>query len=207
MFRSSFASSLLPLAAFLVGLALSPPPASAQGGQLPLTRTQFGVGYVANAPDAMAGGSAYLILPRGGGIGLYVDAKFDLSSPVHERGWDPALTSQEVADKAGSSFVQTEGSWKSFNVAVVRPLTPGFMIYAGGGFAKLRRFDLYNVDPFSDVGVGGVAWAENPATSETRTNLMAGIMMRLTRWTTAQFGYETQPDGVTAGVSIRLPPW
>lgn len=207
MFRPSFASPLLPLAALLAGLALCPQPASAQGGPAPLTRTQFGVGYVANAPDAMAGGSAYMILPRVGGIGLYVDAKFDLSSPVHERAWDPDVTSREVADRAASDFIQTEESWKSFNVAVLRPLTPGFMVYAGAGVAKVRRFDLYNVDPASDIGVGGVAWAQDPTASETRLNWMVGIMMRLTRWTTAQFGYETRPNGVTAGVSVRLPPW
>ena len=178
------------------------------GGPTPLSRTQFGVGYVGNAPDAMVGGAAYVLFPRWGGIGIYVDAKFDGTSPADERGYDPDYTSGRVANEVeGADFIKTEGSWHSFNVAIMRPLTPSFVAYAGGGVAKVDQFDLYNVPLATPVGFGGTVWAENPETAETRVNFMVGFMMRMTGRVTAQFGYETQPDGVTAGVSLRLPSW
>jgi len=204
----SFASFRLPVAALLAGLLLCPHAAVAQQkGPQPLTRTQFGLGYVANAPDAMVGGSAYVLLPHAGGIGLYVDAKFNPSDQTSERGWDPSVTSLEVAGREGSKFIRTEESWKSYNVALMRPVSTSLIIYAGAGVAKLTRYDLYEVDPLSDIGLSGVAWTLNPATAETKTNLMVGIMMRLTSFVTAQFGYETQPSGVTVGASVRLPRW
>jgi len=165
------------------------------------------VGYVVNAPDMTLGGSAHVILPTAGGIGLYVDMKFDQSPTTEERGYDPNFTSLEVAGLEGSDYVETDESWEGFNVALIRPLNPTLWVYAGAGVAKVTRYDLYNVDPEVEVGIGGVAWVENPATAETRTNFMVGIMMRLSSLLSAQFGYETQPDGVTVGVSLRLPRW
>lgn len=207
MRRSVPAWPSISLGLSLVVLGLGARPALAQGEPVPLTWTQFGVGYVGNAPDMMAGGSAHVIFPTAGGIGLYVDMKFDQSSPTEERGYDPNVTSLEVAGMEGSHHVETDESWKSFNVALIRPLNSSLWVYAGGGVAKLIRYDLYDVDPEAGIGVGGVAWLENPATAETRTNLMVGIMMRLSSRLSSQFGYETQPDGVTIGVSVRLPRW
>lgn len=195
------------LALLMLGLALSARPAVAQGGPSPLTHAQFGVGWVGNAPDAILGGTAYVIVPALGGIGLYVDAKFDASNPTGDRAYDGTVTSLEVAPLETAHYNLTEESWKSFNVAVIRPINPSFWIYAGGGLAKLIRYDLYDLDPDLGIGVGGLVWAENPATAETRANLMAGIMMRLSSRLTAQFGYETQPSGVTGGFSLRLPAW
>lgn len=191
----------------LLAVTLMASPAMAQRAPAPLTRAQFGIGYVANAPDAMVGGNAYVILPRFGGIGLYVDAKFDASSPTSERGYDASATSLQVVSMPGSTYRSTEGTWTSFNAALIRPLNPQFWLYAGGGVAKVTRYDLYDVDIDAGVGLGGVAWVENPATAETRANLMAGIMMRVSPHLTAQFGYETQPKGVAAGFSLRFPRW
>lgn len=181
--------------------------AAAQRGPGPQTGAQFGIGYVVNAPDQMAGGNAYVIFPKFGGIGVYVDAKFDVTGPTNERGYDPSVTSAEVEGLPDSRYHTTEGSWTSFNVGIVRPLNPQFFLYAGGGVAKLTRYDLFDVNIDGDIGLGGVAWVENPATAETRTNVMGGIMMRMSPHLTAQFGYETQPKGFTAGFSLRLPTW
>lgn len=200
---------LLCLAAGLaLGVVLAPGVAAQMLGPQPLSRTQFGFGYVGNAPDAVVGGMAYVLVPKRGGIGVYLDAKFDGSSPRGERGYDANYTSQRLANEVdGAHFVKTEESWRSFNIGIVRPLTPSFMAYVGGGVAKATWFDLYNVPLTTFVGLGGTAWVEDPEASETRANFMFGIMMRVTSRITTQFGYETQPDGLTVGASLRLPAW
>ncbi len=207
MRRSAASWPSISLGLSLVVLGLGARPALAQGGPTPLTWAQFGVGYVGNAPDMMVGASAHVILPTAGGIGLYVDTKFDQSSPKGKRGYDPNVTAPEVVGLEGSRYVKTDERWESFNVALIRPLNSALWLYAGGGVARVVRYDLYDVDPDAGIGYGGVAWLENPSTAETRANLMVGIMMRLSSRLSAQFGYETQPDGVTVGASVRLPRW
>lgn len=196
------------LAAVLALAALAAPAAAQLAGPQPLTRTQFGLGFVANAPDALLGGSAYVILPAAGGIGLYVDAKFDNANPSGELGFDTRYTSRQVAGELGGVFVKREASWRSLNAALVRPLTPSLMVYVGGGIAKASYYDLFaNVPLDVDAGHGGVVWAESPEDEETLGNFMFGVMLRLSSRFTTQFGYETRPKGVTAGVSLRLPSW
>lgn len=209
MSRPTLARTMIPIAACLATLTLPAVPAAAQQGSVPeMSRMQFGVGWVGNAPEAMLGGAAYVLLPRSGGIGLYLDAKFDVSNPSGERGYDASVTSRQIAaQEVGATFVRTEESWSSVNVAVMRPLTPYLIAYAGGGLARATRYDLWNVDIASPFGEGGVAWAEDPDQEETSANLMVGVLMRLTRRASAHFGYETKPSGVTVGVSLRLPPW
>lgn len=198
------------LAALLTAsLALPVLPAAAQqaSGPSPLSRTQFGIGYVANAPDATVGASAYVLGTRWGGLGLYVDAKFDLTDPSSERGFDPSVTSRQVASDVGGDFLKTEESWWSVNLALVRPLTPSLMAYAGAGLATVTSFDLYTVDEAEPVGLGGVVWAEDPEAAATRANLMVGVIMRITPRVSTHFGYETRPSGVTVGASLRVPRW
>jgi hypothetical protein len=202
------APAAVPAALLLALAAVSPPGALAQTrGPAPLSKTQFGLGYVANAPEVMAGGSVYVLLPMGGGIGVYVDAKFDVSNPSDEKGWDPNATSAQVRKSPDAKFLQTEESWRSFNVALVRPLTPSLLAYIGGGLAKVRTYDLYAAPADFPLGVGGVVWALDPPSAATRANFLVGMLMRMTPRVTAQFGYETRPSGVTVGLSLRLPPW
>jgi len=182
-------------------------PVEAQSDPGPMSRTQFGIGYIANAPEAMAGGSGYVILPRWGGIGVFVDAKFDISNPTGERGFDPSVTASRIRDQVGGEFIKGEDSWWSANVGVLRPLTPFLMVYGGGGFARKTLFELYDVDVNSGVGEGGVVWAEDPGAQETRANLMVGIIMRLTGRVSTHLGLETQPRGLTVGASLRIPRW
>lgn len=200
--------SLCLAAVVALGGALAPGAAAQIREPEALSRTQFGFGYVGNAPDAILGGMAYVLTPSLGGFGIYVDAKFDRTSPSGERGYEPRYTAARLANEVeGANYVKTEESWRSFNVAIMRSLTPSFMAYVGGGLAKATWYDLYNVPLTTPVGFGGTAWVEDPDAAETRANLMFGIMMRVTSRVTAQFGYETKPDGVTAGASLRLPAW
>lgn len=189
-------------------------PLQGQSVPPPLTRTQFGVGYAGNAPDALVGGNAYVLLPElgpiGGGIGLYVDFKVDPDNPTNERGYNSDLTVAELladpnrdADRVG----EDEHSFKSVNVALIRPVTPFLMAYVGAGAAVRTVYETYNVAQNDPAGVGGVVVAENPDKEATRMNLMVGIMMRMSPLITSQFGFETQPKGLTFGLSLRLPRW
>jgi hypothetical protein len=156
----------------------------------------------------MAGGGVYVLLPKWGGVGLYLDGKLDISSPEDERGYDPDITAAEVEnDVAENSFILDEGSWRGFNAALMRPISPFLTVYAGAGVARKTVYSLFNVPNDSNVGVGGVVWAEDPEREETGVNLMGGFMMRMTSRFTAHFGGETKPGGFTAGLSLRLPPW
>jgi hypothetical protein len=192
-----------------VGLSMPFSGLEAQSRSRPreLDRTQFGIGYVANAPDVIVGGMAYVVVPKWGGIGLFVDAKFDSDNPSDLEEYEPDLTAEQVPNEVvGANFLEFESSYHSFNVGVVRPLSPFLMVYAGGGPAFRTRYVQYT-DPQKNYGRGGVFWVEDPRQDETRMNLMLGLMMRVGSRITSQFGFETQPRGVTVGLSLRLPSW
>lgn len=192
-------------AALLVASALL---LSAPGGavaQLP-DRMQFGLGYAGNAPDALGGVAAYAIWPAFGGLGIYVDAKFDIESPENDRAFDATRTRVTVENEVqGAQFLRSEESFRSFNAALVRPLSQALFIYAGGGIAKAKSYYLYNVPTQGDVGDALLVAA--PDQDEDRVNLMAGIILRMSSILSSQFGFETEPQGVTVGVSLRLPRW
>ncbi len=191
----------------LLGLVVVVLPARGQVSAERLTGPRFGIGYVADAPEEMAGGSTYVIVPWAGGIGLLVDAKFDIENPSDLRGYDPNVTADYVENIVGGRYIRREGSWWSLDAAVVRPLSPYLMVYVGGGMAHRTLFRLYQVDTGTGVGVGGVVWAEDPRAEETRVNLMTGLLLRLSPWITTHFGIETQPRGFTVGASLRFPAW
>ncbi|MCJ7627916.1 MAG: hypothetical protein MUO50_05955 [Longimicrobiales bacterium] len=196
-----------PTLAFLLGTGMGETvqPLLAQSTPGELSRTQFGIGYVANAPDLLAGVGAYVLFPAMGGIGVYVDAKFDTGNPSGDLAFQPGLTPDEVeGEMQGSSFIKREGSWRSFNVGLVRPLSPFLFAYGGAGYAKGSYYRLYEVVV---EGIGRALWVEAPDDEESRVNLMAGVFLRLTATISTQFGFETQPGGVTAGASLRLPRW
>lgn len=184
-------------------------PSVAEGQEL--DRVHFGVGYVVNAPDQMAGASGYVLFPNFGGIGIYLDVKGDIDSPSGERAFDNSLTSAEVEVDpryAGTRFLKRETSWKrSFNVALIRPLSRFMMVYGGGGLSTGEQYALYDV-PTGQVGeVGRALWVRDPRGDEDRVNLMLGLILRVLPGVASQLGFETHPGGFTAGVSLRLPPW
>jgi len=177
------------------------------GGQ-ELDRVHFGLGFVANAPNQMVGVGGYVLLPHLGGIGLYVDGKGDIDSPAEDRAFEKDLTVAEVVTDpryAGTRYLKKETSWRrSFNVALVRPLTPFLMVYGGTGYAQGERFALYDV-PQGEVG--RALWLRDPEADEDRLNMMFGFILRIHPMASSQVGIETQPRGVTVGLSLRLPPW
>ncbi len=177
------------------------------GGQ-ELDRVRAGIGFVANAPHQMAGAGGYILLPLWGGIGLYVDGKGDIDSPAKDRAFDEDLTAAEVMTDpryAGTRYVKSETSWRlSFNMALVRPLNPFLMVYLGGGFSQGEAYSLYDV-PQGDIG--RALWVRDLEFDEDRVNIMLGLILRMSRMFSSQIGIETQPRGLTVGISLRLPPW
>lgn len=208
MRRSIFCRGLLCSMA-LLGLMMSyTNPAKAQAVQSPLDRPHFALGYVANAPDVMGGVGAYFVSSFLGGIGLYVDAKFDLEDPSDDGDiFESGLTAEDVVnspDLVGAEFIQNEKSYRSFNVAVVRPLSPYLAVYAGGGLVQITEYHLFE-DPDSELGRAGVFWVEAPEFDETRPNFMLGAFLRMSSFISTQIGFETEPRGFTIGASLRLP--
>ena len=211
MLRSSPVAGLLRLAVVAAAFAVPATPAAAQRyAPPPLAEPHFGIGYVANLPDVQVGGAAYVLLPTWGGIGLYVDAKFATGGPTKETAYDPNVTAEQVENEVGGIFIKDEKSWWSVNAALLRPLSPYFTLYAGGGVAHSTTYRLYDgIDrvEFPNIGFGGVVWAEDPRDAAYQANFMVGMITRLSSRLSAHFGYETQPSGVTAGVSLRIPRW
>jgi hypothetical protein len=195
------------MVALLLGIStgFGQPPLGAQSLPRELSRTQFGIGYVANAPNMLGGGNAYVLFPVLGGIGLYVDAKFDLDNPSDDIAFRSDVTDDEIGSQVpGAEYIKKEFSWKSFNVGVVRPLTPFLMVYGGAGPSRATVYHLYQT---IEADIGRALWVEAPDLEETRVNLMLGMFLRLTSLISSQFGFETQPRGITAGASLRLPRW
>jgi hypothetical protein len=203
-------SGIRPRSAFLPAVALFGLATGPLAGQTPtpgLERTHFGIGYVANAPGLLAGGNAYLVIPRWGGVGIYVDAKFDIDNPSGDDAFVDSLDATQVANQVtGAEFVDAESSWRSINVALVRPVSAFLMVYGGAGISHRTRYHFYE-EPSQTLGLGGVFWVEAPAEEEDRVNLMLGVLMRLSSRVSTQFGFETEPRGLSVGASLRLPRW
>lgn len=171
-------------------------------------RVQFGAGYVGNAPDVLGGGMAYAIFPVLGGLGVYVDAKFDIDSPEDQLAFNPAITRSDVLNDPayqGAQFLSTETSSRSFNVAVVRPLRPTLFLYAGGGITQQSSYYLYSVPEQGNID--RALLVADPTEDEDKVNLMAGLILRISSVLSSQFGFESEPNGVTIGLSLRLPRW
>jgi hypothetical protein len=173
-----------------------------------LDRVHYGFGFVANAPHQLLGAGGYVLLPYFGGIGLYVDVKGDIDSPAEDRAFDEDLTAAEVvADPrySGTHYLKDETSWRrSYNVALVRPLTPFLMVYGGGGYSQGEQFVLFDV-PQGDIG--RALWVRAPEADEDHLNMILGFIVRINRMASSQIGIESQPGGVTFGLSLRLPNW
>ncbi len=195
--RGSVATGFL--AASLLSLAAAPP-----GVAQYVSRTRVGIGYVAAAPDLMAGGAAYVLFPVAGGLGIYADAKLDASSPARKSNFEPGLTAQQVEAQYGDEFDMATDSWRSFDVALIRPIRPGFSIYVGGGYASKKKYNEY----YDDTGTRGLVghyWVEDTAGRSSTVNIMAGVMLRMSSFLNAQMGVESAPGGFTVGLNILLP--
>lgn len=189
----------LPIVALFAGSA----PAEAQRSEAP-DPPRFGLGYVANAPELLAGAGAYVILPILGGLGLYLDAKFDADPRTGDDRFEEDLTAQEVDDEIGDEFRDDDSSFRSFNAAVVRPVTPSLMLYGGLGYTEETFYRQY-YDETGTRGLAGSYWVAAPGLDTSGLNVLAGMFLRMTSRFNAQFGVESAPRGATVGISVSLP--
>ena len=204
MYRSLSFRNLLPWTLLLAVVAIMPRPGEAQSIASGLDRPHLALGYVGNAPDAMVGGGGYYMTSFLGGLGLYLDAKFDIDNPSGEDEFESGLTNQQVGNEVGGTFVRNEKSFQSFNAALVRPVSPYLIVYAGGGIVKVTQYNMFDEGP-ADIGKAGVFWVEAPELEETRANVMIGAFLRMSSFISTQIGIETEPRGFTIGASFRLP--
>ncbi|MCG6957568.1 MAG: hypothetical protein LJF04_16380 [Gemmatimonadetes bacterium] len=170
----------------------------------------FGVGYVANAPSMMAGVNAYVLFPALHGFGLYVDTKWDTDSPRNDPYFLASMTAEQVQEQ--NPFNDTiiaipngqQNSWRSVNVAVIRPVTPALMLYVGGGYARRERFQRFR-DSQQQLGQLGIFWAELSTQKETAINVMFGAFLRMGRHIAFQTGFEHRPGGFSLGATLKFP--
>lgn len=191
----------------LVLFAASTPGPGPLSGQIPAplgSAPRLGIGYIANAPDLMGGVGGYVVFPVAGGIGLYADVKFNIDDPEDDLAFRPGLTvAQAEAEMEGLRYLTGESSWSSFNAAVLRPLNPSLMAYAGAGYARSTHYRFYEQVVFE---IGQAVVVEDPDGGEAGVNVLAGFIFRLTSVVSSHLGFETRPRGITAGLSLRLPP-
>jgi hypothetical protein len=205
MQRLSCARQLAVAAAALLLTAL---PATAQIG-VPGSRTRafqprIGVGYVANIPNQFVGVSAHVLTDMFGGVGLYVDAKFDTEGPEDDEGFIDSLTAAEVDENFNDQFFSEDGVWTSFNVALMKSLGPQFVVYAGAGWADAKQYTEY-LDSDRDLGESGFYWVRDEERSGGEVNVMGGAMFQLTSNFAFQVGGESAPRGFTVGATYLIP--
>lgn len=202
----TFVRSLVLTLAF----AAAPVAAHAQVGvpaarPMPGMPTRIGIGYVANIPNQLVGVTGHFVSPSLlGGLGLYVDAKLDNSSPEDEEGFIPDLTAEEVEDTENDVVFQRAGSWQTVNVALMKPVTSQLVAYAGAGVSKVTEYNEY-FDEQREMGRLGFYWVEDEERSGTRTNFMGGVFFQLGESFAVQMGGETRPAGFTMGLTYLLP--
>lgn len=208
MSSSSVRNCLLATIAMLLPAAIGAVPTAAQELPSPMGGFQgqprLGLGYVVNAPHMYLGFSAFGTSTRWGGIGLYVDAKFDIDSPADEQDYIDSLTVQIVEDEIGDRFFDEEDEWRSFNIAVMRPLSRELMVYAGAGYAERERYWQY-VDESGERGIGGFYWVRNTEESGGQVNFLGGAFFRIGSNLALQFGVESTPLGATVGAAYSIP--
>ncbi|UCC84105.1 MAG: hypothetical protein JSW46_04015 [Gemmatimonadota bacterium] len=164
----------------------------------------WAVGYVVNAPTQLVGFGGVTFGPHLAGWGVYVDAKFTLDSPKGESNFDPSLTPEEVENLWGDLVFEERSIWTTVNIALVRVVSDGVALYAGGGYSHEDAYIRY-FDETGERGEFGWYWVKDDNASGDRVNLMVGAWLRLLPRMMVQFGGETNPPGATVGLTIVLP--
>ncbi|MBI4519191.1 MAG: hypothetical protein HY701_00015 [Gemmatimonadetes bacterium] len=165
------------------------------------SRPHWTVGYVANAPDQMLGFSLSTFGPHLRNWGFYIDAKFSLDSPAGREEFEQSLTPDQ-ADALGDLFLEEQRAWQTFNLAVVRAVTPIFALYAGAGYGHSTRYWRY-FDSSGERGLFGHYWTRKGSGQGLRA--LGGAWFRGGRFVLFQFGGETAPPGFTVGAALALP--
>lgn len=202
--RRTLLNGCLVAVALVLGAPLSAQIAYPGTGVPTSFQPRIGAGYVTNIPNQFVGVSAHFLSRRMGGIGLYVDAKFDLDSPADEPGYLPNLTVAEVEAERNDQVLRREGSWTSVNAALMRSLTPQMVVYAGAGYSDAREYREY-VDEAGQMGFLGLYWVRDEVASGPRLNLLGGVMLQISSVIALQLGGESAPGGFTVGASYLIP--
>ena len=165
----------------------------------------FGIGYVGNIPDAIAGGAVLLTTPKLlRGAGLYADVKFTPTSPAGTEEYDPTITVDQAANQFADLLFLEESAWVAVDLALVYAVTGELGVYAGAGYSKERHYRQY-YDESQNRGLLGFYWIPDPAESGNRVNFLGGVLLRAGRHVIFQAGLEAQPRGADVGVMITLP--
>lgn len=186
--------------ATLLILAASHSPAFAQSGPEPVyDQPHWFVGYVANAPQLLLGGTVAALPPGLGGWGVYADAKLGVESPADDRFFTREISFVEARDVRLDIFSRFESHWRSFNLALVRAFRADLILYLGGGAAEERVFAEF-FDESAELGNLGYYLVEDERARAWYPNAMGGMYFRLMKHLAVQFGAETTPVGLTVGV-------
>lgn len=165
---------------------------------------RVGIGYVVNAPNQYVGASAHVLTRALGGLGLYVDGKFTVPSARDKDNFQEEWTAQYVDDNFGDIPFTTDEQHRSFNAALMRPVTPELILYAGAGLTERAAFVEYR-DETGERGNLGFYWVEDPDQKATGLNVLGGAFFRIGRNVALQFGAEAEPRGLTIGASYSIP--
>lgn len=194
---------------FLAGatLLLHGAPLRAQRAVVPDLRNApfFGIGYVANVPDAFTGGAVLAITPKVlGGAGLYADVKFSPSSPARAVEYLPDVTVDQAENLYGDQLFLQKSAWLSVNLALVYAVTPELGLYAGAGYSREHHYRQY-FDNSQTRGLEGFYWVGDDAASGNRINALGGAFLRAGRHVLFQSGLGARPAGVDVGVMFTFP--
>jgi hypothetical protein len=167
---------------------------------------RLGIGYVVNAPNVFTGVALYGVSDIFGGLGLYVDAKFNLDKIEDESDFFPDLSVADVELAGGQDLRNDDFGWWSVNAALMRPISSELMLYAGAGYTHEDVYLRYN-DPLDvlQLNTQGWYWIRDDAASGGHINLLAGAFFRMGNRVALQFGLESQPAGATVGFSYSFP--
>lgn len=206
--RNTFVVSFRRVAAALFLAAVASSTAAAQIGVPSASgerafQPRFGVGYVANLPEQLAGLSVHVI-PQGFTLGFYADVKFDVESPRESEGFVDSLTRRDVEDTRGDRLLSTNGSFTTVNVGVMRPVTAGLVLYLGAGYSNGTDYAEY-VDLNSELGKGGIYWVEDTENAPSKVNFTGGAFFQLGGNFAFQIGADTNPGGFSLGISYLTP--
>lgn len=188
------------LASLLVLLAASGAPLAAQGQGVPSfdRSTHLSVGYVINVPEQFLGFSVMTVGPTWRGWGLYADFKQGTDSPGDDPTFDASMTVDD-ARVEGIEFTN-ESDWTTFNVALVRAITPDLAVYAGGGYSERTVYREFERNPGQEGSP--FFWVRDDAIQQDHVNVTGGAFLRFIGPFMFQIGFGSAPRGATAGVAI-----
>jgi hypothetical protein len=193
----------LALLAAATGIAFVAPAQAQQAERTDFrTARYFTVGYVGNAPDALIGGGATLLNPKG--IGFFVNVKISGDSPGGRSNFLPDVTVEQARNQYGDLPYKDESDWFVVSGGLTRVLSPDLAVYAGAGLAR-REFYREFEDPDGIRGEYGYYWVEDTEHSGDFVNALAGLFFRAGRRFIVQFGVESEPRGMTIGIHYGLP--